>query len=194
MGVRQRGKDRVAVSELSLAGKPRLESTRPTRGVSVDMHRDQQIGLAGVTQVDPRLKFVEILVAIRPRRIMGGGPTIAVDIPTFYVHRRVGLPGHDHPIPTLLESRLEIPCVLQHEHRLFHGWDAAIEKSRESTVLASMPGIETNDGRSLERGWECDWRLYHRFKLRRRSGELQRRHRLRRGFHRDLCGPLFNTS
>ena len=84
--------------------------------------------------------------------------------------------------------------MLQHEHRLFHGRDAAIEKSRETTVLASMPGIETNDGRSLERGWECDWRLHHRFELRRRGGEFRRRHRLRRRFDRCHRGRLFNTA
>jgi hypothetical protein len=125
---------------------------------------------------------------------MGGGPTIAVDIPTLHIHRRVGLPGHDDFIPTLLEPRLEVPCVLQHEHRLFHGWDVVFEETREAAILASMPGIETNDGRSLERGWERDWRLLHRFELRRRGGELRRRHRLRRRFHRGHRGRLFNTS
>jgi hypothetical protein len=55
MGIRQCGKDGVAISELSLTSEPGFETARPTSGVPVDMHRDQEIGLAGVTQIDPRL-------------------------------------------------------------------------------------------------------------------------------------------
>src|SRR5215211_2771667 len=60
MRVRKGGKDRVSVAELSLASEPGLESMRPTRRVPVDMHRDEEIGIGGVTQVDPRLKLIKV--------------------------------------------------------------------------------------------------------------------------------------
>src|SRR5687768_17162604 len=125
---------------------------------------------------------------------MGCGPAIAVDIPAFDVHRCVGLPGHDHFIPTLFQARLEVPCVLEHKHRLFHGRDAALEKTRKTAVLATVPRIETDDRSSHECGWKCDRRLDHRFQLRRNRSDLRRWHSLRRRFYLGSRGWFLDTA
>ena len=115
------------------------------------MHRDEQISLRRVADIDARLEFVEVLVAVGPGRVVRGRAAIAVDVLALDIDRGVSLPGQHHAVPALLQAGGECQRLLEHQRLLFHGRDSIGVNADEPTVGSPVPGIKTDDGGPRER-------------------------------------------
>jgi hypothetical protein len=114
------------------------------------MHRDKQVGVRRVADIDARLELVEILIAIGTRWIMCSRPAITVDIATVGIDRGVSFSRHDDLVATVLQSGFQVVRLLQDQRRFLHVGRAIVEESAKSPVRTTMPGIKADNWRSGE--------------------------------------------
>src|SRR5690349_5950504 len=96
-----------------------------------------------VADVDPGLDFVQGLVAVRARRVMGSRSPVLVHILTVDVHGNIRVTSHDDVVTTVLQTTFQIPGLLHDQYGLFQVWSAIIKVLGKPTVTPTMAWVKT---------------------------------------------------